>query len=822
MTKHRTARYPGAVVVLATRHEARRTYLPYAFAVLLGGGMFASCEAGDSGPNPLGGSADTEVAADTQEPADTAASGIHPDIGHPDRGGDVSGDDVLVGCVPQQLACVGSDVVICNAAGSDWNYFKSCPDTATCDDGECIDDSPPEGPEPPIVTDGIGHAVPGENAVDSPCDFCNLVVTYEVDEASLANAIWDPSADSTLIEAVHQGVRRWEAIADGNLLLQPVSSGGDIQLRFVGGQVCCPDCKSNYAGCSNVPGSCDGIRTGTRDIQLVGPSSGESMDADYVIPLVAHEVGHALGLHHTNGSCSTTPKPACPANDIMCCQLQQGTLFPTAGDEAEFLSVFGTCGSNCQGSASGSISQPLDGAVICGDGAVVSGVASDPDAIAWVSLTVDALQQPACKPKAFPETDGAKTMGFSIYVDFQACGLLPGEHTIALWVRDPCDGMKVDELTFLYEPICTEPCGNGICAADESPCNCSADCPGCCSAADCAPCASPCDGTTCDQGACLCLPNAGKNGASCGGGKVCENGACKFPDCDPPCGACKSCSNGGCATDHSQDGLSCGANMVCSNGNCIDDCQPNAVQQCSGGDLYWYDSCGAKGSLSKSCACGCSGSSCTTCCPNATKQCSGGDLYWYDSCGAKGSLFKSCACGCSGSSCTTCCPNSTKQCSGGDLYWYDSCGVKGSLSQSCACGCSGTSCNSDTSSLSPKCPASSAQASYTCTGGVVMSICGTLGSDGKLTVTAAKPDGSLLGAGEYAVRVFDKDDSSSNQCKKFNTLKAAKSLSQPASSVVFQKFDPLASCGTTKAYCVTKADGNDPAFWCSGVLKLNW
>ena len=47
---------------------------------------------------------------------------------------------------------------------------------------------------------------------------------------------------------------------------------------------------------------------------------------------------------------------------------------------------------------------------------------------------------------------------------------------------------------------------------------------------------------------------------------------------------------------------------------------------------------------------------CCACLANDHLACSGGNLYWYDSCGMQVSLAATCECGCTGSACT-CCPS---------------------------------------------------------------------------------------------------------------------------------------------------------------------
>jgi hypothetical protein len=133
---------------------------------------------------------------------------------------------------------------------------------------------------------------------------------------------------------------------------------------------------------------------------------------------------------------------------------------------------------------------------------------------------------------------------------------------------------------------------------------------------------------------------------------------------------------------------------------CVDACGPRGGAECVGGTAlrscgdYDGDGC-VEWSAATSCgAGGCSGGACVSCTPDTTRRCSGGDVYAYDSCGARGSLIDACAsnetCQASGStaSCVrdepTCTPDTTRRCSGGDVYAYDSCGARGSLVDACA------------------------------------------------------------------------------------------------------------------------------------------
>ncbi|MEZ4300803.1 MAG: hypothetical protein R3B70_38060 [Polyangiaceae bacterium] len=169
-----------------------------------------------------------------------------------------------------------------------------------------------------------------------------------------------------------------------------------------------------------------------------------------------------------------------------------------------------------------------------------------------------------------------------------------------------------------------------------------------------------------------CDPSCGRvltNGceSSAEGPAVCGNNAVDSgEECDgaAPAGMdCERLDLGigalGCTGDCLLDKSQCSSNIDSS-------CEANDHKSCSGGDLYWFDSCNEKGSLAQSCGgCGCNGTvcaTCSTCKANDHKACVGGDLYWFDSCNEKGSLAQSCGgCGCNGTVCSTC-----PECSSGD------------------------------------------------------------------------------------------------------------------------------------------------------------
>src|SRR3989344_1203648 len=141
--------------------------------------------------------------------------------------------------------------------------------------------------------------------------------------------------------------------------------------------------------------------------------------------------------------------------------------------------------------------------------------------------------------------------------------------------------------------------------------------------------------------------------------------------------------------------LACGSNQTCkdsgSTASCVEGtpnpttCTANTSKQCAGNSVYWFNSCGAQGSLYQTCTSNqtCSNGACinnvNNCTPNAYLSCSGNSVYWYDSCGTQQNLYQTCSANqtCSGNTCVNIVVNNyvyhnTKGCFNNIAYWYDS------------------------------------------------------------------------------------------------------------------------------------------------------
>jgi formylglycine-generating enzyme required for sulfatase activity len=220
------------------------------------------------------------------------------------------------------------------------------------------------------------------------------------------------------------------------------------------------------------------------------------------------------------------------------------------------------------------------------------------------------------------------------------CGICPECGDSSCDLAENCDTCPGD---------CGQCCGNGSCESEylETCENCQTDC-GCG------------DGEVCTAEETCCEINCG--GKECGG-----------DGCDGTCGSCQAptvCTNGIC--------IGCGDGQ-CGAGehkcNCPEDCTGGCSGCCAGTECKTENTltfCGSGGETCDECTGGeqCVGGNCL-CVVEDHQACSGGKLYWYDSCNVQGSQV-SCddanACttdGCSGSQCTHSNVQNNTSCGGG-------------------------------------------------------------------------------------------------------------------------------------------------------------
>jgi len=80
-------------------------------------------------------------------------------------------------CEPETKKCDGNDVVRCNSAGTDWEFWKECDDDEACLDGECVLAGTPdiiadlvEDDLPDGTVDVVADLLPSEIAAEVPTD----------------------------------------------------------------------------------------------------------------------------------------------------------------------------------------------------------------------------------------------------------------------------------------------------------------------------------------------------------------------------------------------------------------------------------------------------------------------------------------------------------------------------------------------------------------------------------------------------------------------------------------------------------------------------
>lgn len=114
-------------------------------------------------------------------------------------------------------------------------------------------------------------------------------------------------------------------------------------------------------------------------------------------------------------------------------------------------------------------------------------------------------------------------------------------------------------------------------------------------------CQPQCNGAVCGADGC------GGQCGTCATGEECVSGVC-VGACVPECTG-RECGDDGCA------GLcgTCVEPQTCQDGLCVGEepCVSQAETRCVGSDLYWFDSCGTKEELNKTCPYGCQKGACT-------------------------------------------------------------------------------------------------------------------------------------------------------------------------------------------------------------------
>jgi len=152
--------------------------------------------------------------------------------------------------------------------------------------------------------------------------------------------------------------------------------------------------------------------------------------------------------------------------------------------------------------------------------------------------------------------------------------------------------------------------------------------------------------TRCSSGTLfMCNSNGtGESSSSCPSGSCQSATNCLPQSCTPHARRCSGGSLFTCnGSGTGEASTSCPSGSCQSATSCLaQSCTPNTTR-CVAGSLFTCNGSGT-GEIGSSCPSGtCQNSTdCTTCVPQDHLGCSNGDLYWYDSCGSKGSFATSC------------------------------------------------------------------------------------------------------------------------------------------------------------------------------------
>lgn len=254
-------------------------------------------------------------------------------------------------------------------------------------------------------------------------------------------------------------------------------------------------------------------------------------------------------------------------------------------------------------------------------------------------------------------------------------------------------------------------------------------------------------------------------------------------------------------------------------------CAPNDHMVCSGGDVYWADSCDSTGDVVEQCAAGTtcvemSGSAECTVVPDKCgdgnadpgEECDGND-FGGASCASEGfdsgNLACNGACQLDTSSC--CSADDHYECYQGDVYWFDSCGQPGDLKESCSDGCNGDTCveacEESYAVTQLECPDFSSANGLGPGGGELMSVCGTIDvQSGFMTIRAQKQPNDpnpLFGQRPYQVRVSSTNDDPCGPDTYFFNISDSGPSGIGSDELEFQFQSAWTQGQTEKAYCVT-------------------
>jgi hypothetical protein len=273
-------------------------------------------------------------------------------------------------------------------------------------------------------------------------------------------------------------------------------------------------------------------------------------------------------------------------------------------------------------------------------------------------------------------------------------------------------------------------------------------------------------------------------------------------------------------------------------------CSPNDHMECSGGDVYWVDSCGSLGSVAEQCSADtmCVEVSATSAeCQAIPEDCGnevidpGEDCDDMNlngaTCGSEGlgSGILACNAVCLFDTSGCCNENASYDCYQGDVYWFDSCGQPGDVKESCSDGCSGGEC---------VCEESYAVSNYECPdftsanglgpgGGELMAVCGTIDQQsGFMTIRAEKQPNDpnpVFGQRPYQVRVSGASDDPCGPDTYFFNVSDDSPSGVGSDELVFQFQSSWTPGQTEKAYCVTASTkSGDVGYDSSSSQQESW